>query len=379
MSDVVQCPTCNKKFRLPPAPPPTFTCSGCGTVLDLSAFQAPAQPAQPAQPAAPVQPKAPAGRRAGGRRGGRAAAAPHTTRRPGHRKARAGRGSHAAEDDGYEGGERPHYSSRDKGPNMPLILGSLALGIGAIVVAVVVFMKEEKQLEKPPETVVAQQPAANPMADLPDEPIPDPDDVVPESTTDKPEKPKDVELARPELSEGSYKDVPLPEGKENYRWSQATIKTYPYPDHVTAEEKNKIEEAINGIVEIGGRDLRDGTKYLVALDAYADGSEELKPGEEFKAVGRVISEFKNILDNNDINDRLTMAKLMSLDMLLRKIDGMQEREFKEIDPIRHASDERHAMRVIKRWNWWYDLEKWRMRRVPYDPREDQLDADLETE
>lgn len=38
MSQVVQCPSCEKRFRLPPNPPATFTCTGCGTVMDLSDF-----------------------------------------------------------------------------------------------------------------------------------------------------------------------------------------------------------------------------------------------------------------------------------------------------------------------------------------------------
>ena len=52
MPDVIQCPTCSKKFKLPEKPPAIFTCTGCGTAMDLSAFRSAAAAAAPAAPEA---------------------------------------------------------------------------------------------------------------------------------------------------------------------------------------------------------------------------------------------------------------------------------------------------------------------------------------
>ena len=211
-------------------------------------------------------------------------------------------------------------------------------------------------------------------------PCPPPTGVAP-PPTEKPAEalkvirppPGREEAKRPVLRTGSLETVPIPEGKRRYRSSQAEISVYPWPEYVTAEERNTIEEAVSNLA-LGGIDAQDAERYLIELDARSDDG-KLKPGEEFKAVGRVVSEFKNILGeyNNEVTDRVCLARLMQVDRILRKIDGMQQRDFADREGIRSQSTDRYVMIVIKRWNWWYDLEKWRLRREPWDPREDLVD------
>ena len=120
----------------------------------------------------------------------------------------------------------------------------------------------------------------------------------------------------------------------------------------------------------------DAEDYLVRLDGPGEDG-RLKPGDQFKAVGRLISEFKRIYDefNGDIANLDAMSRLMVVDRDLRRIDGMQRRDFADREGIRVQSTDKFATTVMKRWNWWYDLEKWRQRRQPWDEEEDLVDPE----
>ncbi len=357
MDNVIQCPTCSKKYRLAGTPPATFECRNCGTVMDLSAF------AQPAAPP-PAQLAQPAGRAAAPARGG-------VPQRRGARSRSAARGRRGRrrdydDDHGYDDEDgHPHYHSR--GPNQTLVFGSAIVVVIALA-AFIFWVSRDKP--KPPEEPkkVAKTPVYVPTPDEPEE------EVVVKKRTPKVEKGREDEK-RPELREGRLDNVPIPEGKQKYRVGQADIKTYPWPEYVTAEERNEIEEAVSNL-ELGGIDAQDAERYLVQLDARSDDG-KLKPGEEFKGVGRVVSEFKNILDeyNGEVSDRLCLARLMQLDRILRAIDGMPQRDFGDREGIRSQSLDRHVKLVIKRWNWWYDLEKWHMRREPWDQTLDLEDPE----
>ncbi len=368
---IIQCPTCGKKYRLKGAPPPTFTCRGCQTVMDLSGFQAAAAPAP-----GPVET---ARRGASPPRGG-GGGAPSSRHRPGHRAGASSRRSRRGEPaaDAGEDEGRPRYSGREKKPNTALLIGSVA-GVVVAGLALFLFMTggdkpdAKKDAAKnvapvsatPPETTntgpetPTTGPATTDATESPDKPNDPP--------KEKP-KPKDVEEARPELSEGDYASIPIPEGKTKYGWNAARIQTYPWPSYVTGEEKNQIDQWVHTLVWGSGRDADEAGDALVKLDAFP------KKGEEFKAVGRLITEFKNVLGQGSASDPMTLARLRVIDRTLRRIDGAMEREFKDIDGININSSDRDAERLIKRWNWWYDLEKWRLRRQPYDPREDMTDS-----
>ena len=260
-----------------------------------------------------------------------------------------------------------HYSPRDKGPNMPLIFGSL----GALLVVAVLlffFMSAQQKKRDEDERKKAEAEAAMKAAAAANAPPPIEEQPLAEPEPEPVEKPKpvDVEDARPELREGDLRALPIPEGKTRYMVSKAEMKTYEYPDHVTAEEKAEIEKHVEMLL-MSGRDQRDAEKYFKKLDGFP------KPGEELKAVGRLISEFPAVIEEFGLTGPEAMSRLRVIDKTLRAIDGMQERDFRDIDGINIASDDRMAMRVIKRWNWWWDLHKWQLRRQPWDPREDMLD------
>jgi hypothetical protein len=363
MADVIQCPTCSKKYKLPAVPPPTFQCKACGTVMDLSAFQAPAAP-EPAAPAAPAR----AGRAEAPRGGGPAKHHGRHGRAAAHGRARAGGARHdrGARDEVEEGEEeRPHWEPKKS--NAALLWGSLGAVAVAIVALVLLMSGKEKPVEKveaPPPPVVAPPPM-----DIPDD---EEEDEVKKAPPKPPEGLEDE--TRPELRQGKLEDVPIPAGKRKYGYHQAEIKEYPWPEYVTGEEKAQIEEAIAKLAN-GGRDQTEGEEFLAKIDAYP------AEGTQFKAVGRLISEFKRIMDEfgGDLGNPMTMARLMVVDRILRHVDGFQERDFADRDGIKHSSTDTHAKTVMRRWNWWYDLEKWRMRRVPWDDREDSRDMDEEDE
>jgi hypothetical protein len=370
----IQCPTCSKRYRLKGNPPPTFTCKGCGTVMDLSGFR---QPEPAAAPAVSTT-------RAGGSRGARSSsrasdAGPAPSRRHGRRagsapRARSRRGA-APDVDEDEGG--PHYVRHQKqGPDTRLVIASAAVLVVALIALLLFTNAQSKENEKraaeeaaKQEKLHQDQQSASALLAAAQNALPSVEQTakIPPPVQDKPDKKKEIENARPELAKGSLTSLPAPEGKENYLPSQAKITTYDYPDYVTAEEKNEIEKNVEKMIQESGRDADDARAYLIALDKYP------QEGSKFKAVGRLVSEFKKLMDTENMDDPMTKAKFMILDKALRQIDGVMERDFKSLDALNINSTPRQIEIAAKRWNWWYDLEKWRLRREPWDPKKDMLD------
>jgi hypothetical protein len=324
MPDVIQCPTCSKKFRLPDRPPATFTCTSCGTVMDLSGFAAAAPPA-PAPAAAPP----PAPTRGGGSRG----AAPTRGGGGGRHHARAGRGhgrgrGRDEEEEAEEGGRGRRAAKKS---SMPLVLGLVA-GVVVVGVVVVLMMNKNKgNSVEAPKVDKAAAPAATP---------PKPAETPPEPAKEKPK-------AAPGTSGSNY--VP----------TKAEVKTYPYTDDVSADDRNKIDEAVNAAVEVGGRDGVDAEKFLV--------------GEGLKAAPRLISEFKHIEDKYSFEKSDGLSRAMVVDRILRKIDGVQERKFHDTKPINANSDPIQALKTAKNWNWWWDTGAYKTPMKPWDPRVDEKD------
>jgi hypothetical protein len=153
----------------------------------------------------------------------------------------------------------------------------------------------------------------------------------------------------------------------------AEIAAFPWPDHVTAEEKNKIEEALKTIWDVGGRDARDAEKYLVRLDKDADAT-------EFRMVGRIVTEMKNTIDEYGVDEYEGKSRIRVLDRILRKIDGVQERLMGEEYHLDLDEPGTRAIRLTKTWNWWYRRGRFVARYKPWDPRVDMADpVDEETE
>ena len=372
---VIQCPTCGKRYRMKGNPPATFTCKGCQTVMDLSGYRQPE--AVPAVPVKPIGPRSGPSAKAGA---GAPAGVPH---RRAHRRAGSSprsRGRHAEEayDDQDGGGGRHHYQSHEKDQNKQILI--VAGGLFLVAVVALMFWLSSESTRK------AEEAAAKKIADekvleqgrenrerLAAQLIVDQAALAAAAAAAPAAVPVVAKVnpleTRPELAEGSMLSLPIPEGKTKYMSGKAPIQTYAWPDFVTAEERNKIEESITAMIEIGGRDGDEGQEYMVSLDV------DEQDGHKFRAVPRLISEFKNLLDTLDFADRLTAAKFRSLDRTLRAIDGFQERDFKDLHGLTINSNKRDVEKAAMRWNWWYDLEKYRLRRKPWDQREDLGDAD----
>lgn len=151
----------------------------------------------------------------------------------------------------------------------------------------------------------------------------------------------------------------------------AEIQAYPWPDYVTAEEKNEIETALETIWG-GGRDAREAEKWLVALDRDAD-------ADAFKMVGRVVTEMKTTIDTYGVDEYEGKSRIRVLDRILRKIDGVQERLMGEEYHMDLDEPGSRAIRLVKTWNWWYRRGRFITRYKPWDPRVDMADPVEEEE
>jgi len=290
-------------------------------------------------------------------------------------------GRHAEEAyDQDEGGGHHHYQSHEKDQNKQLLI--VSGGLFLIAVVALLFWLSGESKRKADEAEKARIEAAR---ILEEQHVKDETLRVQAAADQKalaaaaaaapaalptPMKVNPLEV-RPELAAGSMLSLPIPEGKTKYMSGDAPIQTYAWPDTVTAEERNKIEEAITALIEYGGRDGDDAKAYLISLDV------DEEDGHKFKAVPRLISEFKNLLEKLDLTDPLSMAKFRSLDRTLRGIDGFQERDFKDLHGLTPNSSEGDVRKAAMRWNWWYDLEKYRLRRKPWDEREDLADDPMD--
>ena len=143
----------------------------------------------------------------------------------------------------------------------------------------------------------------------------------------------------------------------------AEIRTWPWPDHVTGEERARIEDAIRTIWDVGGREARDAEEDLVSLDRDAAAS-------GFRAVGRLVSEMKTVIDRQGLEGYEGKSRLMVLDRILRQIDGVQERLFGEEYGLDIEGSAARALKVCRTWNWWYDEGRFLRRYEPWDLRED---------
>ena len=143
------------------------------------------------------------------------------------------------------------------------MFGSAIVTVVALV-AFVLWMSRDKP--KPPEEkkVVADRAVDGPTPDEPEE------EVV-EKKASRPQGRRRVARTRSVRSCGkaSSRTCRSRRARGTTATSQAEIQTYPWPDYVTAEERNKIEEAITNL-ELGGIDAQDAEKYLIELDARSD-------------------------------------------------------------------------------------------------------------
>lgn len=149
---------------------------------------------------------------------------------------------------------------------------------------------------------------------------------------------------------------------------QAPIESYPWPEYVTGEDRIRIEDYLETIFNVGGRDGMDAEARLVAMDEDADAT-------EFRMVGRVVSEMKTVIDKYGVQEYEGKSRIMVLDRILRKIDGVQERMFGEEYGLDLDESAARAMRLVHVWNWWYREGRFLKRYKPWDPRVDMFDED----
>ena len=147
---------------------------------------------------------------------------------------------------------------------------------------------------------------------------------------------------------------------------EGPIETHPWPDYVTGEERAKIEAAINTIFEVGGIDARDAEAYLVNLDVGAAAT-------SLRSSGRLVSEMKHVIDRHKIEEYEGKSRIMVLDRMLRKVDGVQERLFGEEYGLDIDDSAARALRLVRGWNWWYRTGRFLERYEPWDPRVDMVD------
>ncbi len=147
----------------------------------------------------------------------------------------------------------------------------------------------------------------------------------------------------------------------------AEIKAYPWPDHVTGEDRARIEDALTVIWEYGGRDGREAEAAIVAMDKDAE-------AKDFRAVGRLVTEMKTVIDTMGVEEWEGKSRVMVLDRMLRKLDGMQERLLGEEQGLDIDDSAARATRLVRAWNWWYQEGRFLRRYKVWDPRVDLVDT-----
>ena len=381
MTDVIQCPQCDKKFRLPENPPATFTCNQCGTLMDLSDFGGADQPEQPEPAAAAAPAGAPRSRRSrargghrGGGGGGAAAAGSAPTRQGGgRRRARRGaargggrgRGS-AAQHDEYDDEPRGRRGGPQKS-NSAAIIGVVAAVVVVVVLIVVASNKGEVDDSATggggSTAGIDGRPAGGGLKTTRLKTTPIGGTAGGAGTGAEPIA-GDPSGGEPTGGSGATGTSGKKKRSGRYkRMSKVEFEIFDWPEEVDEETRAKVDECIKALY-LGGRDATDAEEYLV--------------GKGRPICGRLISEFKNISDSPGLDTKQGASLAGAIDAVLRKIDGWMERKWKELKPVRHSSHPNFTKRVAQRWTWWWANDEWKHEpRKPWDPFEDESD-DTET-
>ena len=149
---------------------------------------------------------------------------------------------------------------------------------------------------------------------------------------------------------------------------KAEIDTYPWPDYVSGEDRVRIEDCLSTIFDVGGRDAQDAELILVGMDREAE-------ADAFRVAGRLVSEMKTVLDSHGVEEWEGRSRVMVLDRILRKIDGVMARRFGEEYGLDIDYPASRFERAIRTWNWWYREGRFIQRFEPWDPRYDMQDEE----
>ncbi len=375
MSDanVIACPSCNKRFRLPARPPATFACSNCGTVMDLSAFQATAPAIAPAvvsggQSSSGGSPRSRSSRarasRSSRRSSSRAAVSSASRSSGARRSSRSSRGRRDDYDDydddrGYRRGRRRQKSNN--GLVIGLVAGLVAVGLLIAFVA----SRSDDTTESTGGTDVAD--SSTPGTSTPSTSAsgmnPTGTSVgvgtaatgtpsasgttavggaTPAGTT--PDKPASTgDSSTPKA------DAPAPRRRRtrmNVR--KYEMKVYPWHRDVPEDLRAQVEGWMDMYVNGGGRDKIEAQEKLI------------EAGTKNRAIcGRIISEFKKLDESPGLNNPLGKSRAASIEQLLRKIDGWQERHWEEYQSFHRSSPGSRVLGLIKRWLAWWESDRWK--------------------
>lgn len=132
---------------------------------------------------------------------------------------------------------------------------------------------------------------------------------------------------------------------------------------ITADEKERIERALDTALNDTGRAVQEAQGVLIGLGR--------------KAIWRLVSEFKHIQDTDTFEKRQGLIRAMIVDRILRSIDGYMERHAKVMDRINPESSPDWATNVAKRWNGWLERGSYTTELKAWDPRVDEQDEGAE--
>ena len=401
MSQIIECPTCQKKFRLPDNPPANYTCGACNTVMDLTDFGG-RDPEPAAAPAGGGGARSGASRGGGGarrssaRRGGGGARAGGGGRAAGGRRSRA-----AAPPPEHDNGGRGGRYQRQPNNNTGLLIGS-AFGLLALIIVVVVVTKgddappEENPRENVARGTVPPDDAGGgslstgmgevPGTGLPGTggtgiPTPAPGATGPTpgagnagagSTGAGNTGTGNAGAGDPGAGNAGAGNTPPRRGATDSdgrvrlrRYSSFTLQKLDYPEDITTDMQQQVEEQLVNLLEGGGPDRREAEAFFQNTNR--------------GVLAGVINRLIELNGATGMDDRERMSQIMAIDRMMRKVDGALERLYGRNEMITHASGDAEATRVIKAWAHWFQSGNYQKPMKPWDPAVDEKDEEAEAE
>ena len=376
MSQVIECPSCAKRFRLGDRPPATHTCGECGTVMDLSDFGG--RERQPAAAAAPSAPATRGQRRRGAptaRSGGGGGGAPSRRRsggRPSAARGRAAARRRRDDYDDYEDDYRPRGRPRQSNTGLLLVLGTLGIVVLGLVIALM-SKKDDTPIDDSAtraaqNTGVVERSVGTMGGVRPGVPSAagagvgdamannngggaDPAPAKGGASDDSGGAPKPAKTTRRGM------------GRHNVK--KFKLQQFPWDDSVDAETRGKVDEAIVAMYR-GDRKSKDAQRFLVSQGR--------------KIGSRLVSEFHAISTNETFDSREGRVKAGQIDSTLRKIDGWMERYWDEEKTVQVTTPPDTVLGFAKRWTVWWAKDYWKKSPMEiWDPMVDKFRFEMTDE
>ena len=205
--------------------------------------------------------------------------------------------------------------------------------------------------------------AARSGSDEPNEPPPKPKKVAVVEPLEVPAPAPSAEEQWAAMKKRKTKRPPVrDDGSLKLRLGRIHLKPLDWPEEVSAETRQKVEESL-ALIYAGGADGADAREWLV--------------GQGRPIAGRLISEFVSIKESPGWDNRDGTSMAMQIDAVLREIDGFMERTCREREQIRSTgvfAGQSFMTRIAKRWTWWWESGEWQTNpKKPWDPFDDESD------